>query len=207
MSSKTSNVIDIASRRNGTKVWTPAFTGSFVNLVKPKAWQDKEAKYSILMLFEKNADLTHMRAAMIEAAKEKWGENAKKIVESPKFLSPFREQGEMVSKSGELYTGMKPGCICVNASKYESWGRPQVVDTENRELLDASELYSGAIYRATVVAWAYDNSKMGVSFNIENVQKLAEGDRLGGKIATANDDFEPIETPKTGTNDSDPSWD
>ena len=65
-----SNVIDIASKRDGTKVWTPAFTGSFVSLHKPKqiAGTQGEPTYSIVMLFDEKADLKNMKAAMQEAA-------------------------------------------------------------------------------------------------------------------------------------------
>ena len=206
------NVINIASRRDNTKVWTPAFRGGFVNVHKPKTipGTQGEPTYSIAMLFDEGENLKHLKAAVMEAVKEKWGADAKKVSESPKFRDPFKDQGEMVSKSGDLYAGMVPGATCVTASSKESHGRPQVVDRDGKDLIDKSEVYSGAWYRATIKAYAWDHpvGGKGVSFGLQNIQKLDDGERLGGGRRAANDDFEPLEeVKKTGTDDDDPSWD
>lgn len=203
------HIPDVASKRSGTKVWTPTFKGGFVNLLKPKAipGTDGEPQYSMLMLFDTDSDLTKLKEAAVEAAKDKWGDNAAKIRKNPKFKDPFKNQADMVDKNGDLYSGMVDGAICVQAQCKQSFGQPQVVDTDQKDLIDARDIYSGAYYRATINAYAWDHSVggKGVSFGLSNVQKLADGEKLGGGRSNIEDDFEPIET--SGGEDDEPAWD
>ena len=199
----------VPSKRDGTKVWTPTFKGGFVSLLKAKSipGTDQEPLYSIMMLFPDDADLKPMQEAVREAAKNKWGENAKKVVGSPKFKDPFKHQGDMVDKNGDLYAGMVDGGICVQASCKKSYGPPQVIDMYMNDLVDAGEVYSGAYYRATVNAYAWEHSVggKGVSFGLSNVQKLADGPKLGGGRSDVKEDFQPI---KAANDDDDgDAWD
>ena len=198
----TKNIPNVATKRVGTKVWTPTFRGGFVNILRPNQipGTDQEAQYSILMLFGADADLSKMREAVKEAAMNKWGDEAKKIVRNPKFRDPFKPQSDMVDKKGDLYAGMTDGALCVQASCKQSFGPPQCVGPDRKDLVDATELYSGAYFRATVNAYAWEHSVggKGVSFGLNNVQKLAEGEKLGGGRSTINEDFEPIETANDG---------
>ena len=202
------NIPDVATKRQGTKVWTPTFRGSFVNLIKPKQIPatDQEPQYSILMLFDTDADLTKLKEAVKQAAKDKWGDNAAKFAKNPKFRDPFKDQSDLVDKEGDLYAGMVEGAMCVQASCKQSFGQPQVVDANQKDLVDASDIYSGAYYRATVNAYAWEHrvGGKGVSFGLSNVQKLADGEKLGGGRSTIEDDFEPIDIPGDGDDDA---WD
>lgn len=62
--------------------------------------------------------------------------------------------------------------------------RPQLVDLQTKPLQDKNELYSGVIVRLSLSAypWAY-GGKTGVSFSLGVVQKLADGQRIGGSPA------------------------
>ena len=203
------NIVEIASKRTGTKVQTPAFRAAFATLLNAKPINNSGApKYSVLALFDKDADLKDLKAAFQEAAKNKWGKDAKKIVENPNFVNPFLDQGERVhSVTGELYQGMEAGATCISFKSSESH-RPGIVDRERKDILTSDEIYSGMIARATVDAFAWENSgKKGISFGLQNVQKLDDGPRMGGGRIPANDDFDPLpEVKKTGT-DNDPNWD
>jgi len=203
------NIVEIASRRTGTKVQTPAFRAAFATLLKAKQINNSGLpKYSVLACFHKDADLKDLKAAFQETAKNKWGTDAKKIVANSNFVNPFLDQGERVhSVTGELYQGMEAGATCISFKSNESH-RPGVVDRENKDILTSDEVYSGMIARATVDAFAWENSgKKGISFGLQNVQKLDDGERLGGGRVPANDDFDPLpEVKKTGT-DNDTNWD
>ena len=75
--------------------------------------------------------------------------------------------------------------------------RPGIVNARNEDIIDESEAYSGAYYRAQVRAFAYDSAgNKGVSFGLQNVQKMAEGDPLGGRIP-ASKAFEAVEEAET----------
>lgn len=70
--------------------------------------------------------------------------------------------------------------------------KPGLVDKDLNEIIDPSEFYSGCFCRMSIVAFPYSvNGSTGISFALQNVQKLADGPSLGGK-ANAADDFSSL---------------
>jgi hypothetical protein len=68
---------------------------------------------------------------------------------------------------------------------------------------DETEVYSGAWYRAQVRAFAYENAgNKGVSFGLQNVQKLRDDDPLGSGRIPASKAFEPVDVPAGATGGS-----
>ena len=58
--------------------------------------------------------------------------------------------------------------------------------------MDQSEVYSGCYARLTLNFYAYNaNGNKGVAAGLGNVQKLRDGEPLGG-ISRAEDDFESL---------------
>jgi len=141
-----------------------------------------EPKYSITMLFPKGADLSALKNAATEAATEKWGADKTKW---PKNLRiPFRNQSE------KEFEGYEKDAIFITATSKQ---RPGLVDTNVQEIIEEKDFYPGCYARATVRAFAYDQAgNRGVSFGLQNVQKLADGDPLGGRTRPS-DDFEPVQ--------------
>ena len=159
-------------------VMTPEFRVSFPAVFKPKRQKGdatSEPKYGLTMLFPKGADLSKLKRAAEEAVKEKWGDKP------PKNLrSPFRDQGE------KEYEGYVEGAVFVSASSKQ---KPGLVDRQRQDIIDETEFYPGCYARATLRAFAYDNNgNKGVAFGLNNVQKLRDGDPLGGRTR-AQDDF------------------
>ena len=159
-------------------IMTPEFRVSFPAVFKPKRQKGddtSEPKYGLTMLFPKGADLSKLKAAAQEAVKEKWGDKP------PKSLrSPFRDQGE------KEYEGYVEGAVFVSASSKQ---KPGLVDRQRQDIIDETEFYPGCYARATLRAFAYDNNgNKGVAFGLNNVQKLRDGDPLGGRTR-AQDDF------------------
>lgn len=159
-------------------VMTPEFRVSFPAVFKPKRQKGdatSEPKYGLTMLFPKGADLSKLKAAAQEAVREKWGDKP------PKNLrSPFRDQGE------KEYEGYEEGAVFVSASSKQ---KPGLVDRQRQDIIDETEFYPGCYARATIRAFAYDNNgNKGVAFGLNNVQKLRDGDPLGGRTR-AQDDF------------------
>ena len=167
-------------------VMTPKFRASFANVFRPgKAMEDgQEPKYGVMMLFDKDADLSALKAAAQQAVVDEWGADKAKW---PKNLrSPFRDQGE---KDGEAFVA---GAMFVTATSKQ---KPGLVDQRNQPIIDESEFFSGCYARATVRAFAYDKAgNRGVAFGLQNVQKLADGEPLGGARVAAEKEFEPVET-------------
>ena len=164
-------------------VLTPKFRASFANVFRPgKAMEEGKApKYSLTMLFEKGADLSKLKAAAAQAAKDKWGDKPPK-----QMRSPFRDQGE------KEFAGYVEGAVFINATSDK---KPGLVDAKVQDIIDESDFYSGCYARATVRAFAYSKAgNNGVAFGLQNVQKLADGEPLGGGGAKASDEFEAVES-------------
>jgi hypothetical protein len=164
-------------------VLTPKFRVSFPNVFRPgKSMQvGAEPKYSITMLFEKGADLTPLKQAAHNAVVEKWGTDQTKW---PKNLrNPFRDQGE------KEFPGYEAGAIFISASSKQ---KPGLVDAKVQDIIEEHQFYPGCYARATVRAFAYDQAgNRGVSFGLQNIQKLADGEPLGGRT-NPSQDFEAV---------------
>lgn len=181
---------------------TPTFRASYVKLLKAeKNNLNGKMEYSVVALFKPGEDLSKMKQAALEACIKKWGADKTKwpqknpVTGQGGVRSPFRDQAERGKVSEEtgqivLPPGYVAGAIFINLKSEQ---KPGVVDENVQDIIDASKLYSGCWMRATVNAYAYDNKgNAGVSFGLNNVQKMGDGDPIGGSRTKATDDFAPI---------------
>ena len=177
---------------DGLKVMSPKFRLSFPDLLKPRAFQGQDPKYSISMLFPPDADLSELKKKATEAAKEKW---ADKI---PKNLNkPFRDASELD------YDGYEDGWILIRAS---SQNKPGIVDEDRIDVIDPGEIYPGRWARAILVPFAYDTAgNKGVSFGLRGVQLLDHDDQFGGG-GFNSDDFDTGDKPKKDVAEDDDLW-
>lgn len=170
--------------RKTKTVVTPMFRASFPHVFKPHAFDDKQkAKYSVVMLFDKTHDITALKKAAHAATVEKWGADKTKW---PKTLrTPFRDGNEKSDLAGYKDT------IFVSASTER---KPGLIDRNKVEITIEEDFYGGCYARAEVVAFAYDNmGNKGVSFALNNIQKVKDGDAFSGRKAAEvvfDDDFE-----------------
>ena len=88
----------------------------------------------------------------------------------------------------------KPALLCggqmregffVNAN---STTAPQIVDRSVQPILDRSEVYSGCYARVSVNFYAFNsNGNRGIACGLGNIQKVRDGEPLGGKSSAADD--------------------
>lgn len=169
-----------------TKVITGKVRLSYAHLFKPVAIADgQDPKYSVCLLIPKSdkATLKKINAA-IEAAKQAgmslWGG---KIPASLKL--PLRD-GDAERPDQAEYEG----CYFVNASSKTA---PGVVDKNVQPILDSTEVYSGCYGRASVNFYPFNQAgNKGIACGLNNIQKIADGDYLGGR-SRAEDDFDAVE--------------
>jgi hypothetical protein len=84
---------------------------------------------------------------------------------------------------------------------FASKDQPGVVNRKAKPI-DAKEIYSGCQVRVTYGVWPYDtDGNKGVTLFLNNVQKVADGERLAGR-PEASDDFEALEG-EDGTEEDD----
>ena len=79
------------------------------------------------------------------------------------------------------------GCYYLTAKTSR---KPQVVDLDRDDIFDEEEVYPGCYVRATLVFFPYNNEGKGVGCLLNNVQKLEDGERIGGGAASAAEDFD-----------------
>lgn len=160
------------------RIMLPKFRASFVNVLERNA----KDKFSICMLFEKGSDLKDLKKLAEETARDKYGEKIPK-----KFKMPWTKGTEY---DEDDYPDFQDK-IVVNASNKFKVG---VVDQDVNPIIDRDEFYSGCYARATVTAACYDvDGNKGVNLYLQNVQKLGEGEKMGGSFK-AEDEFEKVES-------------
>ena len=65
---------------------------------------------------------------------------------------------------------------------------PQIVDRSVQPILDRSEVYSGCYARVSVNFYAFNsNGNRGIACGLGNIQKVRDGEPLGGKSSAADD--------------------
>lgn len=170
-----------------TKVKTGKVRFSYVNIFQPRAVDGStDAKYSLTLLVPKSDTVTikAMRQA-IKAARQSKAEYFKDMNDD-EIQTPIHD-GDGRKPKGGAYGPECKGCWVVNTS---SKTKPGVVDIHKEPIIDTTDVYSGCYGRVTLNAYAYSrNGNKGISFGLNNVQKLADGAPLDGRTR-AEDDFD-----------------
>jgi len=163
-----------------SKLITPEFRGSFVNVMEPKAFSpDQAAKYSVVISLEKdNKFWAALNKKIEEVAIAKWGEVPGKL---KTFIKNGDEEEKKYNLAGmNLFTASnktKPGVVVRNE------------DGTLVEPMTNEEIYSGAYYRASIRPYAYEYQKSkGVAISLDNIMKIKDGEKYTSKT-TAADDF------------------
>lgn len=172
---------------NLTKVITGKNTRfSYLNVNEPKSINGGAPKYSVSLIIPKTDTVTIEKCkAAIQAAYEegqsKLKGNGKSVPALKTLKTPLRD-GDLERPDDPAYAGS----YFINAN---SATKPGVVDADLQPILDTSELYSGIYGRASVNFYAFNSSgNRGIACGLNNLQKLRDGEPLGGK-SRAEDDF------------------
>lgn len=162
---------------------------------KPKG----KPKYSLAILFDGNdpdvrKSLIEGEHAILAAAEEQFGVKAATMIKTGALKQPFRRDWEAKGyPEGTVYLNARsiyrPGTVYAWP---DETGKPAKVAEEDITKV----FYPGAKVRVTMLAFYYDQEgSKGITFGLNNIQKLADGPRLDGWTA-AEDDFEADESLK-----------
>lgn len=176
----------VTAKRTGTKVTTGKVRLSYAHLFEPHAIDGNEPKYSVSVIIPKSdkETLQAIKEAVAEAKEQGKGKLGGKVPANIK--TPLRD-GDIDREGDEAYAG----CYFLNAN---SKNKPGIVDVNVQPILDSTEVYSGCYARLTLNFYAYNaNGNKGIAAGLGNVQKLADGEPLGG-FTRAEDDFDAIES-------------
>ena len=172
---------------NPTKVITGAGTRwSYANVWQPKSINGGAPKYSVSLIIPKSDKKTieKIRAAIQAAYEEgesKLKGNGKSVPALATLKTPLRD-GDAERPDDEAYADS----YFVNAN---SGTAPGIVDADRQPIIDRSEVYSGVYGRASINFYAFNsNGNKGIACGLNNLQKIRDGEPLGGK-SRAEDDF------------------
>jgi hypothetical protein len=173
--------------KNPTKVITgPKTRWSYANVWDPKSINGGTPKYSVSLIIPKSDVATVKKIeAAIQAAYEEGESKLKgnsKSVPSLKVLKTPLRDGDLERPDDTAYADS----YFINAN---SASAPGIVDADRQPILERSEVYSGVYGRASINFYAFNsNGNKGIACGLNNLQKIADGEPLGGK-SRAEDDF------------------
>ena len=171
---------------------TPKGRVAFANVFKAVANEDGgEPKYSLSLIFDSEAradkNYKRMQALAKKTFIEKFGQEVWDKKSGGKgwprgFNNPFRNGDDK-----EDYEGFAGNTFVTLSSKFA----PGIVDSNVVKIISDENFYSGCYAHCTITCYAYDaKGNKGVSFGLNNIQKLADGERFGGSAPKAEDEFE-----------------
>lgn len=195
---------------NPAKVIVTDVELGYVHALQAFKGESDEAKYSVVLLIPKtNTDLVRKIKIAIKAAheagqKEKWGGKGPDI---GSCKHPLRD-GDKERADDEVFKG----CYFITASAKT---KPGVIDLYGRDLTEPGreeEVYSGMKANVSVTFYPFSNSgNKGIACGLNNIQKIADGPRRGGRVSAAADFADYIKKPEEGQQESgnggDDDWD
>jgi len=168
---------------SSTKVVTGKVRFSYAHVFEPTSMnEDEPKKYSTAILIPKKDKKTIAAIeAAVKAATEE-GKNKKFGGKIPGVLKLPLRDGDEEKPDDETYAGH----YFLNASSNR---KPGVVDADLNPIMDKDEFYSGCYGRASINFFAFAGKAKGIAVGLNNVQKLEDGENLGGGGSSAEDDF------------------
>lgn len=177
----------MANISNRTKVITGVNTRlSYFHGWEPVSVNGGAEKYSVSVLIPKNdkETINAINAAIDAAIEEGISKFGGKKPNKAAIKLPLRD-GD-TERDDEAYKGH----FFINANSNTP---PQIVDRSVKPILDRGEVYSGCFARVSLNFFAFNsNGSKGVACGLGNIQKVRDGELLGGK-SKAEDDFSTIE--------------
>jgi len=171
-----------------TKVVTGRVRLSYAHLFEPAETPSGEMKYSVMLLIPKSDKETIAKIKAAQEAAVQLGLNKKFGGKRPIELKNNLRDGDE-----EMDTAERPEFKGVYFMNVSSKTRPGIVDKSLQPIIDSTEVYSGCYAHVSINFFAYNTAgNKGVSAGLNHVQKIADGEYLGGR-SRAEDDFDCYE--------------
>ena len=179
---------------NSTKLANPmkVITGkdtrwSYANVWEAKSINGGTPKFSVSLIIPKTDTVTVQKIKVaIQAAYEEGQAklNGRTVPPLTAIKTPLRD-GDTERPDDPAYANS----YFINANSATA---PGIVDADCNPILTRSEVYSGVYGRASVNFYAFNsNGNKGIACGLNNLQKIRDGEPLGGKASAASD-FETV---------------
>ena len=171
----------MANKTNSTKVVTGVVRLSYEHVWEPASVNGSNPKYSVSLIIPKSDTKTiaAINQAIDNAIRDGAAKFGGKIPPKGALKLPLRDGG--TEREDEAYRD----AYFINAN---STTAPQIVDRSVQPILDRSEVYSGCYARVSINFYAFNsNGNRGIACGLGNIQKVRDGEPLGGKTSAADD--------------------
>lgn len=200
-------------RAASEKIITPIGIVSFPHIYEPDSDGDySDNKYKVTFLVPKNKeeDIKKLKMTALKVAREEWGEKVK----FNELEFPLYDGDDKATTADEK--AKKEG----NAKKVGNWDaykdhlyftaksyrQPGIVGPDSKPLPSGEDIKGGDFCRISISLVAYERpivnvvdgkkkhtDQKGVTFRLENIQKVKTGKRFDGSSAP-EDDFDPVDS-------------
>lgn len=173
---------------NPLKVITgPDTRWSYANCWEAKSIAGSTPKFSVSLIIPKSD--THTVAKIKAAIEAAYLDGEAKLKGSGKTVPPLStiktplRDGDSERPDDPAYAN----AYFINANSATA---PGIVDADRNPILNRSEVYSGVYGRASINFYAFNsNGNKGIAVGLNNLQKIRDGEPLGGK-SSAEEDFD-----------------
>jgi hypothetical protein len=173
----------MAKMLNNNRVVTNEVRLSYANVWEPKSINGSDPKYSVSIIIPKDdketIDLISQAIdnAIVDGVSKFGGKKPNKAA----LKLPLRD-GD-TERDDEAYEN----AYFVNAN---SKNAPQIVGADRLPITDETEVYSGCYARVSLNFYAFNsNGNKGIACGLGNIQKVRDGESLGGGHISASEDF------------------
>ena len=170
-----------------TKVVTGVVRLSYANIWEPRSINGSDPKYSVSIIIPKDDKkaVNALEAAIDAAIAESAGKFGGKVPKKAMLKLPLRD-GD-TERDDEAYANS----YFINANSKVA---PQIVDKECNQILSQSEVYSGCYGRVSLTFYAFNsNGNRGIACGLGNIQKVKDGEPLGGRSSAVSDFASDVE--------------
>lgn len=188
------------------KLVTPVFRASFPELFEAKSFDGGKPKFGLSAVWtpakfsaSDKKRWAAIMAALDEASMDRFKKKWDKLPAN--FKTGVRDGAEKADLEGygegtmfaNITSMMRPGVVDVEKHIIAKDGAErEKLEADGKDVSDklgSEAIYPGCYMRATVTVYSYDNKGKGVALGLQNVQKVADGERLDSRT-NAEDDFD-----------------
>lgn len=165
------------------KIVTEKVRFSYANVWEPRSVNGSDPKYSVSIIISKDdkKTLEKINKAIESAEKDGISRFGSKFTSGSNFKRPLRD--------GDIDRADDPAYENSYFLNVNSKAKPGIVDKNVEPILDQTEFYSGCYGKASISSFPYSiNGAKGITFGLNNLQKLEDGESLGG-VSRPEDDF------------------
>ena len=181
----------MANTNNNNTASATVITGrrtrlSYANLFEPRGFDGKDPQYSVSLIISKDDKYTLEK---VQAAIKAAYENGAYKLRGSGRVTPSMNEINLPLNDGDKKRPNDPAYANAYYINAKNKQKPNLYDVDDSECTDRSVIYSGCYAKCKVSFYTYNQKgNKGIACSLHGVQKVADGEPLGGK-SRAEDDF------------------